>query len=437
MSITNVRGMRRVTEITNGELMRIERQQDFGYTGVRGGAEDFIDPVWHAQKVTDAKELWLKNPLANNIIETFLDYTLGDGITFAAVDEGVQDLLNEYYAMNEWEIKGVNRFRDLSLYGELLMVPFVSEHTGKVRITSLYSGHINDVKMSANDPETVAFITIDGKDLAPITYKPATNEYLGDCFFYQINKTTHQSRGLGDLQSSRDWLQLYDKALYSSAERIGLLLSFIWDVELKDANEGDLKRKLHQILLNPPAPGSTRVHNQNEVWKTEAPALNATELTSFFDLILQQPMAGARHPKMLFGNDPNANRASAYVLREPYFKKAKRRQRIYKQILSEQFDYAIWNAQQKNMIPANADTSYKIITPEPNPDIADALSSTLQTYANSITLLETGGYISKTTAKALVGMIVGQLGIEQSEDEEEEGEPIYDKIAAKLRVVKK
>ena len=116
--------------------------------------------------ITDAYYMWIKNPLANNIIELFLDFVLGDGITLKANDDLVLEVMNSFWNDhdNDWDMQGEKRIRDLSLYGELILEPFESKFTGKIKITSLWPGNVSKIHRDEHNPEKIAALEFSNRD---------------------------------------------------------------------------------------------------------------------------------------------------------------------------------------------------------------------------------------------------------------------------------
>jgi len=439
MAITNAKKASKIAESTTTEILRQERIDEFGFNVVGGTSIDSLDHVSYQQMNRDANFMWLKNPLANNIIEMFVDFLVGEKITFSATSEKVKELLDEYWVINEWQKRGLDRFRDLSLHGELLLQPMVRPLTGMVKLTSIYPERISKIWRDEKDWERIAAVALDTKtedqrDI--IKWNDMTKTYEGEFFLYQVNKPTFKSRGLSDVYSTRDWLRLYDKSLYATMERAGLLLSFVWDIEMEGANRQQLKEKMKQIIMNPPKPGGFRVHNEKEKWTEKTPDLGGRQHEDLFRLFKSQIIGGSRQPEHFFGMGGDVNVSTAREMKVPFFKKVKRRQQLIDIILTEQFNYQIWQAKQKGTISQDEDSSFIINIPEPNQNAATELSETILKFSQALPLFEANGYINKETANSVVAMLFNQLGVRVTEDVENQ-ESIYDKLAKIGKMKKK
>ena len=437
--------LNRITEQTASQIARSERISEFGYYPISGTSVDTINPIQQDYMIRDAYYMWLKNPLANAIIESCLDFTLGDGVQFKANDEQVQDVLNEFYysSDNKWDRKGKERFRDLSLYGELILRAEKSKLRGMLTTYSIHPEQIVEMFRDKKNTEKLVAMKLrdDSKKYEIIQgYKNAEdeNEYRGDVFYWKINNTTHQTRGLSDIFTSRDWLRMWDKALYSTLERVGLLLAFVWDITIEGAKEKDLRSKLASLKQNPPQPGGARIHNEKEKWSALSPQLHGGDLDQLFRLFKSPVLAQTRTPEAYLGLGGDVNLATAVEMNAPFYRKIKARQKDIVYIHQDMFDYQIYCAKEAGELNGVEDFGYDVILPEPNKEIAKGLADTLQKFSNSLVILASNGYIETTEAKKILNLIVGQMGvnIETEEDASQVNESIYDKTSKFVKNLK-
>jgi len=425
--------LERAVEQTQSEIRRREQFTEFGFNPIGESTVDNLNPVQQTQMIRDAYFMWLKNPLANAIIETFFDFVWGDGLTFKAKEEKVQEVLDEYYfdVDNDWDGIGSGRLRDMSIYGELVLKPFISNFTGKVKITSIFPERITRTFADQNNSEKIAAIEIgtnnNSERLGLIKWDERTEQFRGDVFYFGINKTMHQTRGLSDLFISRDWLRLYDKSLYSTMERTGLLLSFVWDITINGATDDQIRKKFNDIKKNPPKPGGFRVHNDKETWETPTPDLRGRSFEDIFRLFKSQPIAGSRMPEHYFGMGGDVNLATARVINVPFLKKVKRRQKFIKSTFAHQFDYVLDKKRRAKMLNGVQDFSYIMALPNPDPELAANIADSLFKFSQSLLILETNGYIDKDTVTTVISMLIGQFGVDvEGGDLERSTESMYD-----------
>ena len=411
---------------TNAITRAVDRKDFFGYQQIAGGGPlDFLNPVRQYTQITDSYAMWVKNPLAKFIIDIMMDFVWGDGVTFEAKDPIIQALLDDFYndIDNDWKGEGEKRIQDLFIYGELFLKLFTSEFAGKVKVTSIFPGSVSNILINQENTEKIEAIKVkqhnkEEKEYKILTWNEQTESYEGEVLFFKINATVHQPRGLSDLFVRRDWLKLYDKSLYATMDRVGLLLSFVWDVTVDQAKEPELKKKRNKIITDPPKPGSIRVHNEKEVWKELSPTINGQDFDEIYRLLRSQGLAGI--PEHFWGLGGNVNQATAKQMSEPFFAKARRRQRHIKNMFKQQFDYVIWVAEAKNMLSKVRDKSYALAMSDPDKQKASMFADTILKFANALTILETNGYIDTEIVDTVVSMLFELIGVDTSTGETQE-----------------
>lgn len=419
MPVTTQQYNRLIASATQDILNR-ERIEMFGFNQYGQSNIDSLNPIDNITMSEDMHKLWLNNPLAFRYIETFNHFVSGDGLVYKAEEEEVQQVLDNFWKhpLNKWESAFQSRMKGLSLNGEMILKPEITEFAGKVKVSNINPGRIKEVFKIKGDDETIVAISLnnDDKPLKIIQWIETEDggKYEGDIFFFQINKTPFQTRGLADPYFWRDWLKLYDKNLYANAKRSGLLLSFIWDVKMIGAEKSQLVAKEQQIANKPPQPGSVRIHNEKEEWKAEAPTLNAKDIKTLNDLIKSQNIAGSGMPEWFYGTGEGpSSLATAKIMATPFFKSIKARKDVVKHEFTDIFKYVIWQAEQKKIFTKkDIDKTFTIISSEPDPDKAAGLAEALSKFAQSVLTLQANGLIATEEAKQIVNLLTSQMGVE-------------------------
>jgi len=433
----------KIAASTTSEILRQERIDEHGFIALNETKTDSLNPIDPVTMIEDTHKLWLNNPLAFRFIETQNNYVVGDGITFEATDESVQKVLQDFWdhPANNMGMKHFMRMRDLSMNGELILEPNITPHAGDVVLNNLYPANAHSfVHDSKNYEQIDRFKYSAGSDDIPkkiirwIDTKDGAG-YEGDAFFFSINKTSFQTRGLSDVYFYRDWLRLYDKSLYTTTKRSGLLLSFIWDIVLEGAGTAELKAKEKAIVKNPPVPGSWRVHNEKEKWNELTPDLKGADLRKVYDLIKTQILAGSGMPEWFYGVGESTNLATARVMGAPFYRQIKGRQGYSVYMISTIFDFVIWVKKQKGELPEDVDATYTIGTPEPDTEKAHNLAETISKYATAIMVMETNGYITRQEAQSVFKLLLGQVGVDVGISEEDD--TVNDAMAAASKYIKK
>jgi hypothetical protein len=187
------------------------------------------------QRMTEiALFLYDSNPLAKRIIDLVNCFVTGDGFSFNAKHHKTLDVLNRFWndPVNDWPLKQLNRFRELSLLGEQLWPVAVRRTDGRVRMSYVDPANIEEIIPDPYNPEIMrtaeitqgyhpdaamdlpsrfSLINIDERYLSPsygkLTFFP---EPYG-AFYFAINKPSNATRGRSDLITVFDWLDLYDQ----------------------------------------------------------------------------------------------------------------------------------------------------------------------------------------------------------------------------------
>ncbi|KKL13764.1 hypothetical protein LCGC14_2522480, partial [marine sediment metagenome] len=362
MSVTSTEFSDRLVESTIISAGITNRSDEVGFTLMGAGGSDHLNPIQKNISIKESIIMWLKNPIAHAMIEIFLDFVLGDGITFEAVDPKVQEVLDSFFndIDNSWDEKALTRLRSLSLTGCLPIKPFVNPMTGLVKISTFYQENINRVEMDSENAERIDRIWINDNEYKVITLNPKTQKYEGEIFYFTINRLLHSVNGLSDLFFTHDWLRLYDKSMFASMERIGFMLSHIWDVTIQNADEGTLRKRVAQLKANPPRPGDFRIHNEKESWESKTPNLGGRDQKESFDLYKGQLIGGSRIPEHYFGVGGAINRSTASEMNRPFFRKIRTRQRMVINMFRMMFDFQIFWSKEKGQLNGVEDFSYKI-----------------------------------------------------------------------------
>jgi len=405
-----------------------------------GNSHRDLSPMTQQRMQSLALYLWESNLLANRIVEVPLAYLLAEGVRVVADNEVIQEYIDRFWndPINNMDIKLIKKARELSLFGEQCWPTFVNPRNGHVRLGYLDPSHIETVVTDPDNIEQpIGVVTAKNKKGVARRYKIIVNGAEddlfsqrtrqiresfadGECFYFNVNSLSTSTRGRSDLLSQIDWLDGYDQFLFGEMDRNQFLRAFIWDVTLKNATPDEVKERARQIT--PPSPGSTRVHNDSEIWKAETPSLNAADTSESARLLRNHVLGGATQPEHWFGGGGDVNRATASEMGEPTFKVMTMRQTHLGYMLSEVIRYAIRQREIKvmNSEPDLFDSVYhfEIQWPEMvSKDIskyATALTQVTMAVAQIITM----GVMTKARATQIIEKITARLGVEFDVDAE-------------------
>lgn len=398
-----------------------------------GDTKRDLSPVSQQRMRDMALYLWESNLLANRLIELPLAYILGEGIKLICKDDNNQKVLKRFWKdpINNMDIKLIKKVRELALFGEQCYPTFVNEHSGHVRLGYLDPALIATVVMDPdNSEQPIGIVTVKDKKGVSRRYRVIVNgsEKVftqrtrdiratfedGEAFYFTINDLSNGRRGRSDLLAQIDWLDGYDQFLFGELDRSSFLRSFLWDVTLTGATPDEVTRRAKDITA--PPPGSVRVHNEGEVWKTETPTLGAADSEGTARLFRNHTLGGSTIPEHWFGGGGDVNRATAGEMGDPTFKIFSMRQKYLKYMLESIGVYALRQAELAvgHSEPDLEDEAFEVEAEFPELTTSDTTkyAQALQQVIAAAAIAVTNKFITAETAIRLINAISSRLGVE-------------------------
>lgn len=388
-----------------------------------------------------AVHLWRANPLGNQLIELPVAFLLAEGVSIEVPDEEAQKWINAFWRdpINQMNLKLPKKVRELAIYGEQCWPAFVNEHNGAVRLGYLDPGMIETVVTDPDNAEQpIGIVTVKDRHGQARRYKVIVNgpedvfsqrtqkirESFtdGEAFYFTINDLSNQDRGTSDLLSTADWIDAYDHVLFGEIDRMDFLRSFLWDVTLKGATKEEVEERARSI--QPPTPGSVRVHNEAEEWKAETPALGAQDASVAARLFRNHILSGRTIPEHWFGGGGDVNRATASEMSEPTQKVLTMRQTTVKYILETVATYVIrqrLKAYYNSEPEQSADPEAYVPTaqfPELVQKDVGKFAAALQAIVIASASAVDRGLLSEESAIKLIALIATRLGLDIDAEEE-------------------
>jgi len=411
--------------------------EDFGYRRIseRIRTRD-LPPIKQDKMIKVVDYLHDRNPQAKSILGTTADFVVGDGITFHAEREDTQAILDEFWKVNEWDLKQFDRIIELSKYGEQIYKPFVNKYSGIVNLGVFDPEQVDKIERDKENHEILKrLIPKQAKDTSKPTafdiihFNHKTDLYEGDIFHFAVNRGSHATRGKSDLLPIVDWLDMYDRSLFTMTERVLFLMAFVWDVEIEGAGQEELQKRLMELIQNPPKAGSFQLHNQLEKWKAISPDLRGADQAEFYKQVKQQLTSGSGFPMhWIFGDGEDINKATSQEITEPTYRQLKRRQKFVVAMFTELFKYQIQKAIKAKVLSGKVeDHKFTIIVPDPSRKEASVVTETLGKLMPAMAIGLMNNLLSEKTARQVTTMFVEQMGVE-IEDKDEEEEINNDKV---------
>jgi hypothetical protein len=388
---------------------------------------------------------WLRerNPMAGKILTLYADFVLGDGVKIKAdkvegrekEQEAFQGEIDKFWKMNDWELTQFDKIEELSGYGEqiyhanvndmngdIMLSPCPPETINKVLKDKKFYSKLDKIVFYSRFSESEAEKTKDIIRMRPNVLRDTTNEtqvehglsLQGDVFFFSVNRGTFGTRGKSDILSLADWLDIYDRTLYTMTERVVFLLSFLWDITIEGAGEEELKKRKAELQLDPPTPGSFNFHNQREKWEPSSPDLKGRDFQDHIKTVMNMLSGGSRFPEhWLFGRGENTNKASASEMSEPTLRQMKRRQKYVTFMFRQMIDYLIQQKINKGIFKGSIeDFPYTVIIPEASKKEASIIAEAFAKMAPALSISTMNEFLSNETATKVLSTIIEQMGIE-------------------------
>ncbi len=400
-----------------------------------GGSKSPDDITWkHERMQVVALKLYRNNLWAKRLIEVIVDFVWGDGITVQAVHEDddtreeIQTIIDEFWndPVNELDREMEQTITEWLLWGEVCIPIRRNEETGAIRLGWITPTTISEVWQDTltGKPGTVVLMEdyvdpVGQKKLDVIRYHEEDNAWKGECFFYALNTIRGSYRGVSELYSAGDWLDILVSTLRSQADRAKLDSAFVWDITVEDAGEEEIK-EVEKKFGTRPKPGSARVHNQKIKVDTVSPKLGAYEFSRHIRDLKTFVLGGKGLPNHWFGSGDEANLATAAVMAEPTRKALKRKQRQVKLLVSDMVQTALVSAEAAGRIALDAEARelFEVQIPDMGgPDVAK-MANAVQAFVNAVVMAVDKARITEETGTRLLAAVFGESGLEIDAEQE-------------------
>src|SRR5579871_1505560 len=337
-----------------------------------------VQPAVYLELHNECYEAYNANPLANTIVETTTNFTLGRGLMVSAANRRVQRVIDAFWRDpdNRMDARIYDICTELSVYGEQFIRFFVNPIDGSVKIGQIDPSTIDEIE---TDPDNIEkplrfhqrpvgpSSTIPG-DPSPVQRGVLDTEGRWfeagrEVMQFAIHKVSNAKRGTSDLATLLPWLRRYKDWLTDRVRLNKYKTAFLWDVKLLGADAKAIELKRMQYAY-PPEPGSVIIHNESEIWSAVKPEISANDAQSDGRAIKLMIAAGAGVPEHYLADGDNANRATAAEMSLPTLLKFQRRQQVMEHLLRVVLDRVIVEAKRAGSLPVGVDEAYTITFPE-------------------------------------------------------------------------
>jgi len=382
--------------------------------------------------------LWVQNPMARSIVEMKKDYVVGDGLTYEAEDEDVQQVLNDHWndPINKWDRRIHRAVRELSMWGEQIWPVFVQEHTGRVRFGYIDPAQVKDVIVDPMNVELAIGVIIrssagkkeyklktvlpnfDEGDLSEEAAKIRESMTAGQCFYFSINKLSNSTRGLSDLIQVVDMIDMYDECQFTRGEKVKIAGNYFFKCTMKGANENELKATQKKEEGKIPKPGTVKYQNENIEWDVVAPNMKAQDYSEDMRRMKNYILAGVRFPEHFFGEGGEVNYATALSMHAPVNKAMRSSQGEVESIMADVFAFVIAEAKKAGVLSSVASEEYKSFGfPEIDTKDLKNLSAALQQTVTALSTARLDNAITDDEYRSTLKQLLTPFGVELSDED--------------------
>jgi hypothetical protein len=385
--------------------------------------------------------LWKLNPMGNWIIEIITYLAAGQGFTYSAENEEVQELLEDFWydPVNRIDINLEQMARELFLFGVQCWPVFRAEQTGHVRLGMIDPAQIANIY---TDPENAKIqIGVQVQDL-----QNGGNRYLrtvltgetetvvseaarrkretftdGECFLFAINRVSNDPFGTSDLFVIADWLDEFEDFVFKFAAKAKKQNAFIWDVTMDGATETQCQ-EFANANANPPD-GATRVHNEKVKWQAVSPSLQSLEIKEAASVFRNHILSSKSIPVHWYGGLDDVNRASAAEGNEPIKAFLNSRQNLLKFILETVFTYVIQSALDASYLKVSGEEAFDFAVQKPESMDKDItkLSTAIRDIVTALVAAASQGWVLEADAAKVFAFVLALIGYELDPEAAVEG----------------
>lgn len=469
----------RVREALGAGLSRDDQRNiEQGFRQV-GGAQSIrvrdLPPMAQERMLRIAHWLHESNPVAQWILQTTVDFVLGEGAHIDAA-EPVREAVDAFWddPVNQLERRLDTWTLEYGMYGELCLPAFVNAYDGHVRLGYLDPLLIDDVFQDPNNvliPVTVAvkqalgdgnrkrYLKVIRAETnrglpndyglmvgnAPDEWDPVSGQrYDGCCFLFQTNKVSNARRGRSDILALIDWLDGYDAALFDAMDAAQLFNSFVYDATLENMNEAQIVAWLAKFKADLKR-GGVFAHNEKVKLQAVTPDLKAMDKDAFFKIYRGHILGSRSLPEHWYGQGAGATFASAKEMGLPPVKRLSRRQKELRFIIADLVRFQLHQKIRVGLLPREVlvdekvDTkgnsratkkatgkAFKVVLPELSLRDQSAIVAAGVSLVAALERAVAKGWIREETAAKLFAAQISQLGLEVNADEEYTGVPAGD-----------
>ena len=311
---------------------------------------------------TDALTAWRKNPMAWRVINTTVNYVVGQGINFTSKNASMNDFIQRFWLhrKNYMELRLVPMCEELCRSGDLFVLLFRNQVDGMSYIRFVTKDQIQKIETASNDWETelIFFEAPPPGEYEPRRWLSPEHPEAGMAdavmLHYSVNKPMGALMGESDLTTIIPWLLRYSRMLEDRVRLHWAARAFLYLVTVP-SNKVDSKS---QQYGSPPESGSIVVKDESETWETITPSLRGADAGYDMKAVRNMIDAGSGFPPHWRGEGGDVNVATAEAMQGPPERFLQKRQQYFLWLLEDILYQAFLRAVEIGAEPAVPETNY-------------------------------------------------------------------------------
>lgn len=410
------------------------------------GGYSYLDlPPGHRERLLSrARQIAISNPVARRGLDIRANLVVSEGFTPKAtvkgndkIKEALQKVLDKHWDINDWEGSLESRVQELSLSGELFRYIPDLNYTmrsgeeiklSKFQAMAISSEEVCDIKRPLWNIEQLDTIHMrDGFSMQEdagikVVRKEWSGEnagrLTGNVFYQSVNRSLGGTRGVSDLTSVIEWLDILDQLLFNEAERSSQLLKFLYDITLVGGSQEAIDRRTEELKLRPPSRGTSIVHNEKEIWSTVQPSTSAAESDVLINRIFLFCWGGLGLPEHWYSAANTVNKSSAGEMSAPVMGWARKRKRQIMAGLKQELEFAVQIAHDAGTFGSFPleELTFSIDSLDPDRTSYDAVGMSLKSIAEALVMATASQLMALDDAQRVFVHVANSLGLELSEE---------------------
>ncbi len=337
---------------------------------------------------TDALTAWRKNPMAWRVINTTVNYVVGNGILLSSQDATMDQFIKDFWQhrKNRMDLRLVPMIEELSRSGDLFVLLFRNSIDGMSFIRFVTKDQIQKIETAPNDWE-VELVYFEAPPPGEIEPRKWLSPDHPDAFtadavmvHYSVNRPMGALMGESDLTTIIPWLLRYSRMLEDRVRLHWAARAFLYLVTVP-SNKVESKSTQYGSA---PESGSIVVKDESETWETITPSLRGADAGFDLKAVRQLIDAGSGFPPHWRGEGGDVNVATAEAMQAPPERFLQKRQEYFIWMLQDILYQAFLRAAQTGAQPPLADTEYSHIFTVKSSDVSLRDNSMLAAGASTL-----------------------------------------------------